>query len=51
MGLDLEELIDEENDPGRATAVSVVWRPVFLDSLPRWGCQDAATASLRLRHV
>ncbi len=34
MGLDLEELIDEENDPGWATAVSVVWRPVFSDSTP-----------------
>ena len=28
-----------------ATAVSVVWRPVFSTPSPRWGCQDAATAS------
>ncbi len=45
MGLDLEELIDEENDPGLATAVSVVWQPVFSTPWPRWGCQDAVTAS------
>jgi hypothetical protein len=45
MGLDLEELIDEENDRAWATAVSVVWRPVFSTPSPRWGCQDAATAS------
>ncbi len=44
MGLDLEELIDEENDPGLATAV---WAARRLASLTRrrWVCRDAVTAS------
>ncbi len=44
MGLDLEELIDEENDPGLATAVWAVWR---LASLTPGGAGSAGT---RLRH-
>ncbi|STS85767.1 glycogen phosphorylase [Klebsiella pneumoniae] len=44
MGLDLEELIDEENDPGLATAVWAAWR---LASLTPGGAGSAGT---RLRH-
>lgn len=44
MGLELEELIDEENDPDLVMAVLVVWRPVSLILWQRLACRDVDTA-------
>ncbi len=43
MGLDLEELIDEENDPGWVTVVSGVLPPASSIHWRRWRCRGAAT--------
>ena len=46
MGLDLDALIDEENDPGPGAMEVLVARGLFfLDSGPRWPTGDAATVS------
>jgi starch phosphorylase len=51
MGLDLEELIDEENDPGLATAVWAVWRPASSTRWRRWAAGTRLRYPLRLRDV
>jgi starch phosphorylase len=51
MGLDLDALIDEENDPVWAMEVSVASQLVFLILWPRWPTGTRLRYPLRLRNV
>jgi starch phosphorylase len=46
LGLDFDELLDQEEEPGLGTGASGGWPPATWTLWPRSGCRPSATASV-----